>query len=109
MQAGPHAVLLVSTTKNVRFGLLLLDCRRTCEKISGILGDFDDDSDDDRLPYPYIFKPPEPPGDLIVAPQLQVHSPSKVKETEWEMYCQYCGRKLSKGEKFSHNCRKSPE
>ena len=34
MQAGPNAVLTVSTTKDVRLGLILLDCRRTCEKIA---------------------------------------------------------------------------
>ena len=67
-----------------------------------------DDDDDDRYPYPYIFKPPEPPGDLGVAPQLQVKK-SMDKEPENEIYCQYCGRKLRKEDRFSHNCRKSPE
>ncbi len=37
MQAGPNAVLTVSTTKEVRLGLILLDCRRTCEKISQLI------------------------------------------------------------------------
>jgi predicted regulator of Ras-like GTPase activity (Roadblock/LC7/MglB family) len=37
MQAGPNAILLVSTTKDVRLGLILLDCRRTCEKIAKII------------------------------------------------------------------------
>ena len=37
MQAGPNAVLTVSTTKDVRLGLILLDCRRTCEKISQLI------------------------------------------------------------------------
>ena len=36
MQAGPNMILIASTTKNV--------------------------NDDNRYPYPYIFKPPEPPG-----------------------------------------------
>jgi len=109
MQAGPNAVLTVSTTKEVRLGLILLDCRRTCEKISQLLGDFDDDDDDDddRYPYPYIFKPKEPPGDLGVETQVQVIKPMD-KEPENETDCQYCGRKLTKEERFSHNCRKSP-
>jgi len=34
MQAGPHAILMVTTTKDVRLGLTLLDCRRICEKIA---------------------------------------------------------------------------
>ena len=36
LQAGPNAVLTVSTTSEVRLGLILLDCRRTCEKIAQI-------------------------------------------------------------------------
>ena len=75
---------------------------------NAILIDNDDNDDnDERYPYPYIFKPPEPPGDLGVAPQLQVKK-SMDKEQEDEYFCQYCGRKLTKEERFSHNCRKSP-
>ena len=37
MQAGPNAVLTVSTTKDVRLGLIFLDCKRTCEKISKLI------------------------------------------------------------------------
>ncbi len=37
MQAGPNAVLTVSTSKDVRLGLILLDCRRTCEKIAQLI------------------------------------------------------------------------
>ncbi len=37
MQAGLNAVLTVSTTKEVRLGLILLDCRRTCEKIAQLI------------------------------------------------------------------------
>ena len=108
MQAGPNAVLIVSTTKEVRLGSILLDSRRTSEKIARKLGDFDDDDNDDRYPYPYILKPPEPPGDLGVAPQSQIKKPIKF-EPEDEIYCQYCGVKLTDDEIFSHNCRKSPE
>ncbi|KKN44410.1 hypothetical protein LCGC14_0693580 [marine sediment metagenome] len=37
LQAGPNAVLTVSTTKDVRLGLIFLDCRRTCEKIAKLI------------------------------------------------------------------------
>jgi len=37
LAAGRNAVLAVSTTKDVRLGLILLDCRRTCEKISKLI------------------------------------------------------------------------
>ena len=66
------------------------------------------DDDEDRYPYPYIFKPPEPPGDLGVVPQLLVKK-SIEKEPEDEYYCQYCGMKLTDGERISHNCRKNPD
>ena len=37
LQAGPNAVLTVSTTKDVRLGLIFLDCKRTCEKIARLI------------------------------------------------------------------------
>jgi predicted regulator of Ras-like GTPase activity (Roadblock/LC7/MglB family) len=37
LQAGPNAVLTVSTSQDVRLGLILLDCRRTCEKIAQLI------------------------------------------------------------------------
>ena len=106
MQAGPNAILLVSTTKDVRLGLIMLDCRRICEKIAKKGGFFDDD--DDWYPYPYIFKPPEPPGDFEMEVQLQVNKFID-KEPENEYVCQYCGKKLTEVEWATHNCRKSPE
>ncbi|MHA1477825.1 MAG: roadblock/LC7 domain-containing protein [Promethearchaeota archaeon] len=43
MQAGLNAVLTVSTTKKVRLGLILLDCRRMCEKIVNLFRGEDDE------------------------------------------------------------------
>ncbi|MBY9008060.1 MAG: roadblock/LC7 domain-containing protein [Candidatus Lokiarchaeota archaeon] len=37
LAAGPNAVLTVSTTKDVRLGLIFLDCKRTCEKIARLI------------------------------------------------------------------------
>ena len=37
LAAGPNAVLTVSTTKDVRLGLIFLDCKRTCDKIAKLL------------------------------------------------------------------------
>lgn len=37
MGAGSNAVLTVSTTKDVKLGLIFLDCKRACEKISKIV------------------------------------------------------------------------
>jgi hypothetical protein len=63
----------------------------------------------DRFPYPYIFKPPEPPDDIAMAPQLKLRSPPKEKDNEEEIYCQYCGIKLTKEELMNHSCKKKPE
>ena len=37
LQAGPNAVLTVSTSSEVRLSLILLDCRRTYEKIAQLI------------------------------------------------------------------------
>lgn len=37
LSAGQNAVLTVSTTKDVRLGLIFLDCRRTCDKIAKLI------------------------------------------------------------------------
>ena len=37
LSAGQNAVLTVSTTKDVRLGLIFLDCRRTCEQIAKLI------------------------------------------------------------------------
>ena len=102
MQTGPNTVLTVSTTKDVR-----LDLRRHLGKIwrSG----YDDDDGEDHLPYPYIFTPPKPPDDFAMAPQVQLRAPLKEKDPEEEIYCQYCGMKLTKEEEITHSCKKKPK
>ncbi|TFG08512.1 MAG: hypothetical protein EU539_02180 [Promethearchaeota archaeon] len=37
LAAGQNAVLTVSTTSDVRLGLIFLDCKRTCEKIAKLI------------------------------------------------------------------------
>ncbi|GAH53074.1 unnamed protein product [marine sediment metagenome] len=44
MQAGLNAVLTVSTTNDIKLGLILLDCRRACEKIAK---SFNEDEEED--------------------------------------------------------------
>ena len=67
------------------------------------------DDDDEHFPYPYIFKPPSPPDDFEMAPQAQVRAPLKEKAPEDEVYCQYCGMKLTKEEQLTHSCKKKPK
>ena len=42
MQAGLNAVFTVSTTMDVRLGLILLECSRMCEKIVSLFQGVDD-------------------------------------------------------------------
>jgi len=66
-------------------------------------------SGDDRYPYPYVFKPPESPDDLALAPRVQLHASPKKKDPEEKIICQFCGRELTKEEQFTHSCKKKPE
>jgi len=109
MQAGPEAVMAVSTTKDVRLGLVLHDFRRFWEKRERFGFDDDDgDEGDGYLPYPYIGKPPDPPGTPGTVTQLQVTKFAE-KKLKNEMVCQYCGMNLTEEERLSHNCRKKPD
>ncbi|MBY9008952.1 MAG: hypothetical protein KGD74_03690 [Candidatus Lokiarchaeota archaeon] len=67
------------------------------------------DGDDDSMVYPYIFTPPNPPDDFEIAPQSQLRAPLKEKDPEEEIYCQYCGKKLTTEEQITHSCKKKPE
>jgi len=71
--------------------------------------DNDEDDDDDdyyefMVPYPVI--PPNPPG-VVGAAKRKVYR--GVMESEYELYCQYCRKELTKDEQFSHNCKKKPK
>ena len=37
MSAGPNAVLTISTTKDIKLGLIFLDTKRTCDKIAKLV------------------------------------------------------------------------
>jgi len=63
----------------------------------------------DRYPYPYVFKPPESPDDLALAPRVQLHASPKKKDPEEKIICQFCGRELTKEEHLNHSCKKKPE
>ena len=66
------------------------------------------DGDGYSMVYPYIFTPPNPPDDFEMAPQVQLRAPLKEKDPEEEIYCQYCGKKLTTEEQITHSCKKKP-
>ncbi len=96
-----------SVAKDIKLGLISLDLRSHLGKIwrSG----YDADDGEDHLPYPYIFKPPEPPDDFAMRPQSQLRVILKEKDPEGEVNCQYCGIKLAKEEQITHSCKNKPE
>ena len=61
---------------------------------------------EDRVPYPYIFKPPEPPDDIGVAMNMQLNKPIEKEEPKIELFCRYCGSKLGMDESFCSVCGK---
>ena len=69
----------------------------------------ENDDDDPRFPYPYIFNPPKPPDDFAMAPQPQLRKPPKKKYPEEKIYCQYCGKELTEEEQLTHYCKKKPK
>ena len=68
-----------------------------------------EDIDDDRYPYPYVFKPPSPPDDLALAPRVQLRSSPNKKDRKEKINCQYCGMELTKEEQLTHSCQKKPK
>jgi len=91
LQAGPNAVLIVSTTKDVRLGLIFLDTKRKFGN--------------DIFPTPYPYIPPGPPGAGSVA--VRKEKPTELeKDAEFEPYCKHCGAKLAEGQTICHVCRK---
>jgi hypothetical protein len=66
----------------------------------------DDYGDNGDLPFPYIRKPPSPPGDLGLAGEPQVKEPIIKQVLEYEPYCKHCGAELPKGQSICHVCGK---
>jgi len=104
-KAGENAILCTLAKSDASLGMVFLNIQATSEKIAKILsGEFDNDEGD--LPFPYIFKPPTPPGDLGLAGQLQVNQTIVKEEQEYEPYCKHCGAELPKGQTICHVCGK---
>ena len=69
----------------------------------GIKGEDTDNNDEGGdFPFPYIRKPPSPPGDLALAGQPQIKEPIIKQVLEYEPYCKHCGAELPKGQTVCH-------
>jgi hypothetical protein len=71
---------------------------------AGIVKEIDKNKGGGDLPFPYIFKPPIPPGDLALAGQSQAKRPITEQVIEKEPYCKHCGAELPEGESICHVC-----
>ena len=58
------------------------------------------------LPYPYIFKPPEPPYDIGLGTNVQRYKLRTSEEPEFALFCKYCGSTLDMDERFCSVCGK---
>ena len=104
-KVDPNALLIISLKKNARSGLILFDLIRMRDRKDFLkrLSGYDKDGD---LPFPYIFKPPTPPGDLAIGGQVQIKRPKNGKELQYEPYCKHCGSILPEGQSICHVCGK---
>ena len=84
---------------------LMRDGYHRCKIVSIVQGDKPFDGYED-LPYPFIFKPPTPPGDLGLSGQAQLKQPTP-KEDLWDKpYCKNCGSIISEGQTICPACGK---
>ena len=85
-------------------GELMRDGYHRCKIVSMVQGDEPFDGYED-LPYPFIFKPPTPPGDLGMSGEAILREPIP-KEEFWDKpYCKHCGADLPKGQSICHVCK----
>ncbi len=57
-----------------------------------------------NLPFPYIFKPPSPPGDLGLSGQVQLRNIPKEEDIWDKLYCKNCGSIISEGQSICDVC-----
>ncbi|MHA1932440.1 MAG: roadblock/LC7 domain-containing protein [Promethearchaeota archaeon] len=103
LDVNDDVFLTTSVKRDVRLGLIFLDLKRLVERIKS--GRFDGWGDND-LPYPYIFKPPSPPGDLGMVGQAQLKNRPKKEEIWDKPYCKNCGSIIPEGQSICHVCKK---
>lgn len=60
----------------------------------------------ERSPFPYVFKPPEPPDDLAPASQVNVKHTIEEEDLWKKSYCKHCGSLLPEGALTCPNCGK---
>ncbi len=84
---------------------LMRDGYNRCKIVSMVQGDEPFDGYED-LPYPFIFKPPTPPGDLGLSGQVQLKQPTPEEELWDKPYCKNCGGFISEGQSICPACGK---
>ena len=97
LQAGSKAVLAVSTTVDIKLGLI--------SKIKQILRDFNKFGADHGVVSSFPTIAPDPPTGVGHS-KLKKKLVLKEKGSEYELYCKNCGSKLAKEQKTCHSCGK---
>lgn len=104
-KAGPNYILCTLTRSGASLGMVFLNIQSVINKF--LSGDLDDKDDEDRyFPFPHVFKPPTPPGDLGIVGEQQAKR-SIAKEELWDKpYCKNCGSIISEGQAICPVCGK---
>ncbi|MFX0177239.1 MAG: zinc ribbon domain-containing protein [Candidatus Hodarchaeota archaeon] len=64
------------------------------------------DNGDYRFPYPYVYRPPEPPDDIEPAYHAQKKPIKEEIDPQVQLDCPYCGYKIPKEQKYCPICGK---
>jgi len=116
IEASPDALLTAYVTREVSLGMVFLNLQSAGKKINKailnkepfkiLLLDKDIEDTDYELPYPSLFKPPSPPGDLGISGQAQLKRHITKEDLREKPYCKNCGSIVSEGQSLCHVCKK---
>jgi predicted regulator of Ras-like GTPase activity (Roadblock/LC7/MglB family) len=101
------AILCTLVRSKASLGMVFLNIENFSKQIAkNLSGDHDGFKGDSSLPYPYIFKPPSPPGDLGLSGEAQLKTEIAIEGIWEDPYCKHCGSDLPKGQSICHVCGK---
>jgi hypothetical protein len=100
-KAGPDYILCTLTRSGASLGMVCLNIQYIINNL--LSRDFDNkDGEDGYFPFPYIFKPSTPPGNLGTVGEPQIKRPKKRENLQYEPYCKHCGSLLPERKNVCH-------
>ncbi|MFX0024058.1 MAG: roadblock/LC7 domain-containing protein [Candidatus Hermodarchaeota archaeon] len=99
-KAGEKAILCTLAKSDASLGMVFLNIQSISNKIADLMDRNELGDNVGGVPYPYVFKPPSPPGDITIAGQSQ----KKEILIKNAPNCKFCGSLLPEGQKICHVC-----